>query len=139
MTTSNYKFSRTLSYGDPYGNASYNNESRWLKDVDYTILRETYKDGVFLSWTVMDPNMISIKQYRYIHWDFNAKAPISKIIKEGELMSYVESIGIDPNEIYNGDRPLVFDLETNIQVLINNKAGPNGETLTLQEILDLYK
>ena len=86
-----------------------------------------YKDGILNNYFCV----IQFKHKAAI-WSFQLDCPVSQ---------FFDKYRLPPIEIYEANgRLTVWELtsEMNCLILTDNKAGRNGETLTLEEIFELY-
>ena len=82
------------------------------------------------------------RPYRYMIWSFELQAPISHFMGPGEANELTKGlINMDLERLtawtYNlnqGNPNPSFD-----QIIAGNHAGPNNETLTWEEIKELYE
>ena len=72
----------------------------------------------------------------YLLWSLDLGAPVGNFMTQSESNEFIIELGIslDPFNVSGWSQP------TNIlKIIAGNKAGVNGETITWNEILELYK
>ena len=77
---------------------------------------------------------------RFLHWNDEIQAPVSNIMSRDEYIEYQKYnlLGINLSFVYPESTDL-GRLEIFNQVIKDNKAGRHGETITWEEIKELYK
>ena len=70
----------------------------------------------------------------FLSWSLLLQAPIA------EINYHSSAVNLSEMPLLNGGKPICLSSSSNIEIILkDNKAGPNGESLTLKEILKLYK
>jgi hypothetical protein len=100
--------------------------------------------GILIQFYHLDKGNIGI-----IHWDHSIKAPITNIMKigdvergEGEIYQYLKDFNYyTDSTIYVTKLTKNYSIEINYtnELIRNNRAGLNQEHITQDQILKLYK